>query len=762
MRQKRNKFTRFFAGLCILLMFLSSCGEKGLQPADTDGSGGTGASVKHPTEGVALLLKKIADGETVFNARKIDLPLEKDEFLYDVVAEEDGYRIVVGYIDEENYPRPFCTNGPVYVSEYRYLDKEYREDASQREPSLKGTTRSLARIGEDILAYVGLVRTELVPNADASDGYDEYYWGEKCSVFKNDQGFYQPMVPNVQYFGFAQMIADGETLYMMAETENHSSPVFYINDRMVEAKSDLGSASARPRGVMSIGGTPYLFLSVSEGYSSTSWKGGVLVPLDPDMTAYGIDGVKLEANPTGLCATDGTLGYFLCGSELWYTDGETCGKIYDYANCGFSGKDAFRRILPLSDGRILTVAENMLIELTPVPKEEEVLRKTIVLGVVGTPDDDLVRRVGAFNHSQFEYTVTFRSFSDLTNLNLALLSGEITLIASKDILTLRNYADKGILADLEETVPELYEDGVLYKSVVDAARWKGKSYFIPRVFRLVALEILWRKGETRVELDTWEKLFGYIEKESPWTQKKTLKRYKFQTYGNMLDEWIDWEAGTCHFDDGSFARMLDFCNGCASSQDEANLYIEKIDQIVQLWIANPQETGSSDDLYGRGDTLEVFPWPSAAHKGNMIHAPYLIGVAANSGNEEGARAFLRHMFTENLREWDLYAIHPNWTMENGRELLFSINVTECERDITIPVEYYKANGLENYDKKAEKESMALVRSLLENADFYDYGSNGIYDVLYSEAQKVFAGELTSEKAAEYVQNRVSIYLAEQG
>lgn len=160
MRQKRNKTTRFLAILCVLIMLLSACGEKTLRPAETGSSGGTGASALLPTEGMALLLRELADGETVFNARKIDLPLEKDEFLYDVVAEEDGYRIVAGYVDEENYPHPFCSNGSVYVSEYRYLDKEYREDASRRESSLKGTTRSLVRIGEDIFAYAGLVRTE--------------------------------------------------------------------------------------------------------------------------------------------------------------------------------------------------------------------------------------------------------------------------------------------------------------------------------------------------------------------------------------------------------------------------------------------------------------------------------------------------------------------------------------------------------------------------------------------------------------------------
>ncbi len=755
MRQKRNKTTRFLATLCVLIMLLSSCGEKNPRPAETDGSGGTGASVKHPTEGVALLLQGIADGETVFNARKIDLPMEKDEFLYDVVAEEDGYRIVVGYIDEENYPRPFCTNGPVYVSEYRYLDKEYREDASRREPSLKGTTRSLARIGEDILAYAGLVRTEQFPNIDAPNGYDEYYWGEKYSVFKNDQGFYQPLISYDGYLGIAQMTAQEDTLYMVANRDRGMSWDFYVNDHIVNKRDDLGSAGADPCGVMSIGGTPYLFLSVSEGYSSTSWKGGVLTPLDPGMTEYGIDGIKLEANPTGLCATDGTLGYFLCGSELWYTDGETCGKLFDYANAGLSGEDTFRRILPLSDGRILTVAENMLIELTPVPKAEEVLRKTIVIGVVGTPDDDLVMRIGTINRSQSEYGVTIRKFSDRANLNLALLTKEISMIASKDVLMLRQYADKGILADLEETVPELYEDGVLYKSIVDAARWKGKSWFIPRNYSLWGFTVSAESGKTESDLNTPDKFYGYIEKEDTIFRKQYLKTNMLRIFGRMLDEWIDWEKGTSHFDDGSFAQVLTFCGGCAGSQDEVNLYGEKRGNVV-FWPCHNFQDFSFAVEDGKIDCSFLIPWPSDVHQGFAVCPYYLLTIV--KGQEEGSAEFLRYTFLKDILEYDANSFFPP-------DLTFvrmSVNREEEEHVMNAEREYNIAHELRNWWKAGYERTVEVHNEMIERASFYDYGDNEILDVIISEAGKYFAGEITAEKAAEYVQNRVSIYLAEQG
>ena len=57
-----------------------------------------------------------------------------------------------------------------------------------------------------------------------------------------------------------------------------------------------------------------------------------------------------------------------------------------------------------------------------------------------------------------------------------------------------------------------------------------------------------------------------------------------------------------------------------------------------------------------------------------------------------------------------------------------------------------------------------MKRLIADADHYaDITSNNeLRSVINSEVNRYFAGELTAEKAAEYIQNRISIYLAEQG
>ena len=57
----------------------------------------------------------------------------------------------------------------------------------------------------------------------------------------------------------------------------------------------------------------------------------------------------------------------------------------------------------------------------------------------------------------------------------------------------------------------------------------------------------------------------------------------------------------------------------------------------------------------------------------------------------------------------------------------------------------------------------MTEEWIGKADQFIYINNKeLNEILNSEANRYFAGEITAKQAAEYVQNRVSIYLAEQG
>ena len=61
-----------------------------------------------------------------------------------------------------------------------------------------------------------------------------------------------------------------------------------------------------------------------------------------------------------------------------------------------------------------------------------------------------------------------------------------------------------------------------------------------------------------------------------------------------------------------------------------------------------------------------------------------------------------------------------------------------------------------------EEQYEITWKYIESADHLQYYENEIHKVIYEEAGRYFGGMITAKQAADYVQNRISLYLAEQG
>ena len=70
--------------------------------------------------------------------------------------------------------------------------------------------------------------------------------------------------------------------------------------------------------------------------------------------------------------------------------------------------------------------------------------------------------------------------------------------------------------------------------------------------------------------------------------------------------------------------------------------------------------------------------------------------------------------------------------------------------------------LEEHSPEEAEDAAGLI-ALLKSADHYGDGGpqGGIKAIIQEEAQAYFAGDRTVEECAELIQNRASIYLAEQ-
>ena len=90
--------------------------------------------------------------------------------------------------------------------------------------------------------------------------------------------------------------------------------------------------------------------------------------------------------------------------------------------------------------------------------------------------------------------------------------------------------------------------------------------------------------------------------------------------------------------------------------------------------------------------------------------------------------------------------------------LFSTVTEECHAYIS---DIWEPGSDEDRAEISEQVKIVLWDTL-STADHYMFCNEDILFVVEDEAFRYFSGEITAEKAAEYIQNRVSIYLAEQG
>ena len=155
------------------------------------------------------------------------------------------------------------------------------------------------------------------------------------------------------------------------------------------------------------------------------------------------------------------------------------------------------------------------------------------------------------------------------------------------------------------------------------------------------------------------------------------------------------------------------------------------------------------------------PLPSTVHDGFEIKEDHYFAVVDNEESQKAAKEFLLYHFLEDvvgeIDPDDPNADYPDWSLKGVKGL--SINQAECERIISRNLSW---NGADKETRlPIEQRKYEDTWKLICQADHLTYYRNAVFDVMVEETYRYFAGDITAKQAAEYVQNRVSIYLAEQ-
>ncbi|MBQ2749602.1 MAG: hypothetical protein IJF34_07460 [Clostridia bacterium] len=751
------------------------------------------------------------DGIPVYEkyaSREIDLGLTRDETILNVIEVNGEIRATIG-VNEHPYVRDEDDTIP-YRTEYRYYDIDYVETDTARREKTK-SYHEIAFVSDPSVDFV--VGGE--PFEDRHDKGVQYHYyrngemeGNVLDVQEDPEEFGQwsrpfGMTANVMLYEDVPFLGMDIGGVVSGKGIRGIGGMLFICDKPVATTWRSGMPNDFFfRGLIGIDGVPYALATANEK--------GLLVPLTPETTELTAEGTEIEGTPTGGAFTDGRFGYFLNNTEIWRTDGRESQCLIDLAPYGCTQTSPVRAVSALSDGRILVVADDKLIELFASDGSEEGTR----IYTIGTLDYDgeygntneLSLQVARYNEQSTNAFFKIKEFEEKSKLNLALLSGEIAMVITPDRVTLQNYVKQGVLAPLEEVAPALFEKDVLIENIVDATRVDGVCYYLPVNFEICGEAIAEPGKLMDGKLFETRKVYcDYIVAHYPDYFKYNNKTEILNNFTRDMDEWIDWENATCHFDDGTFAEILEFCT-------QGTTWEEQGDHLGQLWASQEQwERSYMVESFSLKDAVESyrftdvkkaqeyqipvpnmegpaggvttwvqldFPMPSRVYKGFEINAHNLYAVADNE-NSRDAADLLEWLILEEVVEefpvdffwevgWDGFSVNRDETDRYLRRLL----------DGTMDFEEEKA--LYSIERQKDAEDMAYLRDrvnrhnmtcgqtqyeitwrYIQNADHLQYYKNEISAVIQEEAGNYFSGMISAKQAADYVQNRISLYLAEQ-
>ncbi|MBQ2749900.1 MAG: extracellular solute-binding protein [Clostridia bacterium] len=741
---------------------------------------------------------KEAETADTYLGENVDLGLAENETLMDIIEVDGELRATVGVTNEEMTTKYGTEYGTPYKTEYRYYDMEFVEDTAKREP-----TASFHQIAQHYDPSLNLtIGGE--PYLYTDENGVETSYGVRYQLYKDGEpigDYINPRGANgygryTKYNARANLTMIEDAPFIWMDYTDFSFEI-YIKDHFLQTTEINPDVVFSTYGLLELSGTPHVLIGGAqydwseEGsyFFAPQWEETRLIPLTAETKELSLEGTAIEGVPTGGAFNDGTYGYYMCGSELWRADGEIGARIADLIYNGVDSYSQVRAVRTMKDSCIMVVANGGLILLSESDSVTPEERNVYTLGVIDTGYLDGTNEIfsliaAKFNSRNSNCKIVIKEYKDITKMNLALLSGDLDILAIANQFALNNYIKQGFLAPLEEVVPEFFEEGVLIENIVDATRVDGTCYYLPREFEIQGMVVECRLLEEGQTFETQKDYLDFVLKNDPGFFKFYEKNLLMMNIALTLDEWIDWDANTCHFDDGSFEDMLEFCNAGTTPEewDHTALYYTDYFSFngfkqypyfeglfTDVKAAKEYLAGFSDvdpeklpiatnDVWAR----VLIPFPSSVYDGYEIWAEPFFAVVDKEESREAAREFMTWYFLENvvgeIAPDDPADDYPDCELKGIYK--FSINQAECERYVGRNLTW------DGEDKETrlprEQRWYEDTWKIIRQADHLQHNRNAITEVMNEEAYRYFAGDITAKQAAEYVQNRISLYLAEQG
>lgn len=461
--------------------------------------------------------------------------------------------------------------------------------------------------------------------------------------------------------------------------------------------------------------------------------------LEPaDVGGVGIYGLGTTADGDVLvsCTSD--------GREFVKTADEA--ELFDWSEPGIVSP-GYTNLYELGDGSwLLFYRGQTSLELL----EEKLLPpKTTLTLLTDYPRAELYTIVNDFNRTSEGYRVEVQLLGE-GGLTAELLRTQLIAGEGPDIFA---FYDRSSLADLGANS---FEDLLTY---LDADAEYGRDTLVPELLEAMCVQgkLSWLPYSFGISTFTAPSAYlsepGFSFDEAKQAAAKArLPLFPGWMTRDILWGWLsdfavgqymDLEAGTCSFDSEDYISLLEECAAAASEfgSDSAALY----NSLLQFeLLQNLIRVSTISSNYG-GDYAYVGA-PGGMSNGSMFSPDLCFAISGASEHKDAAWQLVRSCLSEEHQS----------ALSGGFPASAQALDAMIDDAVANGVHYYE------YEYELDKADAAKLRGLISETQTAQDAYPAVLNIMAEDAAQFFAGQITAEQAAAYTQDRVSIWLAEQG
>ncbi|MBR5390449.1 MAG: extracellular solute-binding protein [Clostridia bacterium] len=476
-------------------------------------------------------------------------------------------------------------------------------------------------------------------------------------------------------------------------------------------------------------------------------------------------------------------------SLMGYKNDGTTEKILDWLNSDIDQSN-LSGFTVLSDECVVAMENDWdnqqvnLIQLNKTKVTPENRRTPITLAVMWL-DWDLRREVLNFNRSNKEYRIEVRDYSEYNTqddysagrkkLTTEIISGNVPDILYTSDLPINLYGAKGLLEDLMPYIEKDAELGgadALVTPVIEAMKDNGKLYYAAERFtittaianrRIVGDIQGWTVDEMKEALSRMPEGATVL---APYISQDNLLR--MLCVWNM-DEFINWETGKCSFDNGDFAKLLEF-SALAPKTVPENIWEDMKDETVMFrenrQLLFPYTVSDIwDYFYNRyqfGEDAIYVGFPTADRSGNLFALNNGLAISAKCKSKDAAWQFVRTLLLPGGNSWGFALNKADFQkqIDDMKEENTGIGPNgETVRYPKFSFTNEAGEEIEIYAMSDEDEASFL--ELIQNTKKVQNYDENMLNIIMDAVAPFLDGEKTAEQTAAEVQNRVSLYVNEQ-